>query len=293
MPRLRVHHKTVYEYNRPVEFGEHRLVLRPREGYDLHVEKMKLHIFPEHQIVWMRDVFGNSIAHVNFLKASEELVIDSDLTLTRHQSTHPEDQNPPWEIVYPFEYDPLEQNISNAYQKRTYPGDAPAIKTWLEGHFPDRDHVDALSIGYQLGKIIHEEIKYNRRMEKGVQTPSQTLELKSGSCRDMATLMLDALRELGFAARFASGYLTCQASEAGRASMHAWIEFYLPKFGWRGFDPTIGEPTSIKHIVVGVSDHPRGVMPVSGSFHGTSIDFLQMNANVRIESTPEEMSYSE
>lgn len=290
MTRLRVHHKTTYEYNRPVTFGEHRLVLRPHEGYDLQLERMKLHIFPDHRVVWMRDVFGNSVALVNFLKSAQELVIESDLVLTRVPANHPEDQNPPWQIAYPIQYDPLELGMSQAYMQITYPDDAPAVGIWLSQHFPDRTANDALQLGYRLGKVIHDGIKYNRRMERGVQSPSRTLELKSGSCRDMATLMLDALRQLGFATRFVSGYLTCQASEAGRAAMHAWIEFYLPKFGWRGYDPTIGEPTSFKHIVVGVSDHPRGVMPVSGIFDGTMGDFMQMSANVRIEAYREETS---
>ena len=108
-----------------------------------------------------------------------------------------------------------------------------------------------------------------------MQSPAETLALGSGSCRDMATLMMDAARSLGFAARFASGYLDCPASEAGRASMHAWAEIYLPTLGWRGYDPTLGEPTSLKHLVVGVSNHPRGVMPVSGMFTGASSDYVE------------------
>jgi transglutaminase-like putative cysteine protease len=99
----------------------------------------------------------------------------------------------------------------------------------------------------------------------------------------MATLMMDAGRLLGFAARFVSGYLDCPASEAGRASMHAWAEIYLPTLGWRGYDPTLGEPTSLKHLVVGVSHHPRGVMPISGMFTGASSDYIGMTAQVKIE----------
>jgi transglutaminase-like putative cysteine protease len=99
----------------------------------------------------------------------------------------------------------------------------------------------------------------------------------------MATLMMDAARALGLAARFVSGYLDCPASEAGRAAMHAWTEFYLPALGWRGYDPTLGEPTSLKHVVTGVSNHPRGVMPVSGMFTGDSSDYLEMTASVKIE----------
>ena len=102
----------------------------------------------------------------------------------------------------------------------------------------------------------------------------------------MATLMMEAGRLLGISTRFASGYLDCAASLAGRASMHAWIEAYLPALGWRGFDPTLGEPTSLKHVVTGVSNHPRGVMPVSGMFTGASSDYREMIVSVTTESLP-------
>jgi len=65
--------------------------------------------------------------------------------------------------------------------------------------------------------------------------------------------------------------------------MHAWTEFYLPTLGWRGYDPTLGEPTSLKHVVVGVSYHPRGVMPVSGVFNGAASDYREMTAKVKID----------
>jgi len=93
---------------------------------------------------------------------------------------------------------------------------------------------------------------------------------------------MDAARGLGMAARFASGYLDCPASEAGRAAMHAWTEVYLPIIGWRGYDPTLGEIVSRKHILVGVSHHPRGVMPISGLFTGLTGDYIDMTAQVKI-----------
>jgi transglutaminase-like putative cysteine protease len=134
-----------------------------------------------------------------------------------------------------------------------------------------------------LNKEIHQRIKYQRRDEKGVQSPAQTLESGVGSCRDMATLMMESARSMGIAARFASGYLDCAASSAGRASMHAWAEVYLAEMGWIGYDPTIGETTSEKHVVVGVSNHPRGVMPVSGRYLGSSSEYLEMNVAVGIQ----------
>jgi transglutaminase-like putative cysteine protease len=165
----------------------------------------------------------------------------------------------------------------------SYPDDLNEVRLWL-ARFPEiAAATDAESLLIALCLAITREIKYQRRDIKGVQSPAQTLKLGSGSCRDMATLMMDASRCIGLSARFASGYLDCPASEAGRAAMHAWTEVYLPVLGWRGFDPTIGEPASLKHIVVGVSHHPRGVMPISGLFTGSTSDYIGMNAQVKIE----------
>jgi transglutaminase-like putative cysteine protease len=95
--------------------------------------------------------------------------------------------------------------------------------------------------------------------------------------------MMDAARAIGVAARFASGYVHGEASLAGEASTHAWTEVYLPALGWRGFDPTDGKPTGQRHVVTGVSDHPRGVMPISGAFVGNPADFRDMTVQVRTE----------
>jgi transglutaminase-like putative cysteine protease len=102
----------------------------------------------------------------------------------------------------------------------------------------------------------------------------------------MATLVMDAARALGVAARFASGYLHSQASMDGRGSTHAWTEVYLPALGWRGFDPTTGHAVSPRHVVTGVSNNPRGVMPVSGAFIGTASDYDAMQVTVRTEERP-------
>ena len=117
---------------------------------------------------------------------------------------------------------------------------------------------------------------------RGVQTPLETLKLESGSCRDMATLLLEITRSLAIASRFASGYLDSEASLAGRAATHAWTEIYFPEHGWFGCDPTLGEETSQRHIVSGVSSHPRGVMPISGAYSGPTSSFLGMTVSVKI-----------
>ncbi len=283
MTQFRIQHRTVYTYARPVMLGRHRLVLRPREGHDLHVDKIELTISPAHRLEWTWDVFGNCVAIVDFHGPSEKLEISSDVLLSRSAPFLSPDAPEPWRITYPVVYEVLETTIAAAYQAPSYPDDVDILRTWLAAELPERNPADAEQIFFNLGALIHKKIKYQRRHERGVQTPAQTLQLASGSCRDVATLMMDAARALGVAARFASGYLDCLAAEAGYASTHAWAEVYLPTLGWRGFDPTLGKPTSLRHVVVGVSNHPRGVMPISGVFTGASADYLGMEATVKIE----------
>lgn len=282
MSRLRIQHRSVYSYANPVKLGRHRLVLRPREGHDLRVESMQLVISPAHRLEWIRDVFGNCIAIVDFLAPTKVLEIDSDVLVTRSLPFPLLEEAEPWRVPFPVVYEVLEGTIAAAYQAPTYPDDLEAVRQWLDRFLPERDPHDAEAIMARLCEVIRREIKYRRRHERGVQTPAQTLQLQSGSCRDMATLMMDAARAIGIAARFASGYLDCAAAEAGYAAMHAWTEIYLPTLGWRGFDPTSGQPTSLKHVVAGVSNHPRGVMPVSGMFTGAAADYIGLEATVKM-----------
>jgi transglutaminase-like putative cysteine protease len=286
MSRLRIEHRTEYCYSRPVELGRHRLVVRPREGHDLHVEEMRLEISPAHELVWSRDVFGNSIAIVDFTEATTRLQIVSNVVVCRFTPFPQQEPHVPWRVPFPVTYDPLELAVASAYQMPSYPDDFDVLRQWLDQTLPTRDPEDAEGVVFALGNAVYQQIKYQRRNQRGVQSPGQTLNLASGSCRDMATLMMEAGRVLGVAMRFASGYLDCAASLAGRASMHAWTEAYLPALGWRGVDPTLGEPTSLKHVVTGVSNHPRGVMPVSGMFTGTSSDYDEMVVQVKTEKLP-------
>lgn len=277
--RLRIEHVTTYTYRKPVELHRHRLVLRPREGHDLRVEKMHLHLIPGYHLQWVRDVFGNSIALVDWLEPADTLRIVNDVIVERLTPFPARALHEPWAVPFPPHYDPLETAVVAVYAEPTYPDDVPALKAWLDTG-SSADARDAEGTILALCRRVCAEVKYRRRMERGVQTPAQTLALGSGSCRDMATLLMDAVRVSGVAARFASGYLHGSASQAGQASMHAWAEVYLPTLGWRGFDPTLGDVTSSNHIVTGVSTHPRGVMPVSGSFSGASTDYVGLTVTV-------------
>lgn len=286
MSLLRIIHETTYSYRTPVRFGPHRLVLRPREGHDVRVEEMRLEIAPEFQLEWSRDVFGNSVATACFLAASDHLRIRSEVLL-RQTWPFPMRVERPARIPFPVEFSPEESIVAAAYLATTFPDDVARVKEWVQATLDPHATGDAEAVVAELTRAIRETIKYRRRETKGVQTPTETLTEGSGSCRDMATLMLEALRALGLPARFASGYLDCAASEAGRASTHAWAEAYLPEIGWTGYDPTLGEATSGKHVVTGVSNHPRGVMPVSGTFFDGKGAYLGMQITVQTERLPE------
>ncbi len=282
MLRLAIRHRTRYLYKRKVEFGQHRLVIRPREGHDLVLESFRLEISPAHEITWVRDVFGNSIALVDFTAPSTELDILSDVVLRRIEPFPERRMHEPWLVPWPVAYEPMDAVLANAYLVPTHPEEDRALRDWLAGAFEALPQ-DAEGTMLRLCEVVKRTINYRRRLEKGVQTPAQTLRLASGSCRDMATLLMDCARLLGVAARFASGYLHGTASLAGRASTHAWTEVFLPGLGWRGLDPTLGKATSLQHVTMGLSHHPRGVMPVSGTFDGTSADFAELQVNVHTE----------
>jgi transglutaminase-like putative cysteine protease len=250
-----------------VKFGRHRLVLRPREGHDLRIVAMTLAIEPAHEITWVRDVYGNSLALVDFSAPAARLEIVSEVTVERVGPFPERRFHEPWLVPWPVAYAIEEQPVVDAYRRLSFPDDAPALERWLEDG-PARRPQDAEGMLLELCSRVHATIAYRRRVERGVHSPAETLRGASGSCRDMATLMMDAARVLGIASRFASGYAHSAATLAGHASTHAWTECYLPGLGWRGFDPTSGKPIGLTHVATGVSQHPRGVMPVTGTFAG-------------------------
>ena len=280
MSWLRLTHSTVYEYARPVRLGPHRLVVRPREGHDLRVDSFALRTEPPGAVEWCRDIFGNSVALVEFEVETPRLAIVSEAVLWRTLANP--SPRPPEAEDWPVVYDPLETAVAEAYRAPVYPGDRAAVQAWLEAG-SEPQPTSATQALDRLCQRIRREITYARREEKGVFTPAQTLALRTGSCRDLAALFLEAGRALGLAMRFVSGYLECVASRAGQATTHAWVEGYVPDLGWRGYDATSGQPTTASHIVAGVSNHPRGVMPVSGLYWGEAVKTLGLTVNVRTE----------
>ncbi len=286
MTRFRIVHRTEYQYAAPVKFGLHRLVLRPREGHRTTVRQHHLALQPKARFFWMNDLYGNHVALAEIEEESDRLEIVSEVNMDVVDSLGDE---APMEgsrgsvVALPVVYPLIETAVVDGYLRCNYPDESEAVRGWVNEVLRASPSTSAMGAVIQINRVIHSETGYRRREEAGVQSPAQTLSLRTGSCRDMATLMMEACRTLGIAARFTSGYLDTRASTAGQGSTHAWIEVYLPDCGWCGFDPTLGEQVSSKHIALGASAHPRGVMPVSGIFSGPPGSYLGMKVSVSIQ----------
>jgi transglutaminase-like putative cysteine protease len=261
-------HETCYTYSQPVQFLPHRLVLRPREGHDVRLHSLNLTTSPPSTIRWHRDMLDNSIAHAEFRDRAAELRIHSEFTISVPPSSPA--GLPPIFIPHPSLIAGIEQLVAMPYLQYIYPPEVAQLRDWFAatGLAPAPGKTSA--IFDDLAILIHRVIRYNRREEPGVQSPAQTLAHATGSCRDMAVLMIEISRSLGYPARFVSGYMESETSKVGNGSTHAWAEVFLPEHGWTGYDPSTGARVGPGHIAVGVSHHPRGVMPVSGGFNGLS-----------------------
>jgi transglutaminase-like putative cysteine protease len=281
MQKLRVSHLTEYHYAGQVTLEPHRLLLRPREGHDIRIVSSKLDIKPAHRTRWYRDVYNNNVATITFTGPASHLSIHSEVTLEHYEEAPLDFVVADYAVNYPFHYLPEERPDLVPCQQLSYPADEAALGDWLKQAGFTRGNAETYVLLDNISKHIHGLLDYTVREEPGVQSPSQTLNGGSGSCRDYATLFMEACRYLGLACRFVSGYLHAPGTEAGHAHTHAWAEVYIPGPGWKGFDPTSGELTANRHIPVAVARNPEAVPPVSGSFVG-DVQTPAMTVNVQV-----------
>jgi transglutaminase-like putative cysteine protease len=282
MQRLRIAHLTQYRYSTAVTLGPHRLLLRPREGHDVHIESSKLDISPLPQIKWHRDMFDNSVAVATFLQASDRLTIESEVVIEHYDEAPLDFLVSDYAVNYPFLYSPEEGVDLLPYEQSVYPTDHQALRDWVDGFGFGSGPIETYAMLDRMNRALAGGLTYVKREEPGVQSPGETLARRSGSCRDYAALFIEACRLLGLASRFVSGYLHAPATEKGNAATHAWAEVYLPGPGWKGFDPTSGELTGTRHIAVAVARHPETVPPVAGTFTGPSEPPPVMHVDVQV-----------
>jgi transglutaminase-like putative cysteine protease len=293
MTILTVQHKTSYRYANPVSFGEHRLMFRPRDSHDLRLLDTALTITPPAAIRWLHDVFGNSIAIATFSETARELVFESRFRARHYPLPAQEVAIEPYARHYPFSYSAEEIPDLGRTMERHYPDPEHAIDDWARRFLRAGRHSDTMALLIEITKRIKAEFTYLRRPEMGTQDPVQTLATQSGSCRDYALLMMEAVRSLGFAARFVSGYVYDEklitegtGAVTGGGETHAWVQVYLPGAGWVEFDPTNALIAGRNLIRVAVTRDPSQAIPLSGTFTGAPGDFLGMTVDVTIAAAP-------
>jgi transglutaminase-like putative cysteine protease len=292
---LTVTHRTTYDYAYPVAFGDHRMMFRPRDSHDLRLLGTSLVINPPASIRWLHDVFGNSIAIASFAEMAPQLNVTSSFRAKHYPLGRREVTLEKYAEQYPFGYSADEASDLGRTAERHYPDPEHKIDLWARTFVDVGAHRGTMAILDAMTQAIHDEFSYSRRVEMGTQDPVETLDTRSGSCRDYALLMMEGARSLGFAARFVSGYLydeklVADVTEAlvGGGETHAWVQIYLPGAGWLEFDPTNGLVGGKNLIRVAVSRDPAQAVPLMGSFTGPANAFLGMTVDVQVTAEPDE-----
>jgi transglutaminase-like putative cysteine protease len=284
---LNVRHITDYRYSRPVVLGDHRLMLRPRDSHDLRLIKTNLSFSPPASVRWMHDVFGNSVAIASFSQPAAELRIESDLVLETFAAERPPFAITPDALRYPFVYSADDRIDLGRLLERQYPDPHDRLGSWARG-FVRSNPTDTSALLADLNTGVAAQISYQSRESEGTQTPVETLNRGWGTCRDLAVLLIEAARSLGFGARVVTGYLYRASADGpgaiGAGTTHAWADIYVPGSGWITYDPTNGTIGGMDLIRVAVTRDISQAVPISGSFIGTADSYLGMTVSVTVAS---------
>ncbi len=279
--RVALHHRTQYRYDRAVAFGPQVIQLRPTPHCKTPILSYSLDITPAyHTLNWQLDPHANYLARVLVLEKTQQFAVDVNLVADLSPV------NPFAFFLEPgYESFPLGYNAELTRDLQPFLTAQPAgprMQQFLQTVSRETQGIVAFLVA--LNQRVRDEIAYITRLEHGVQSPEETLLLRTGSCRDSAWLLVEACRHLGIASRFVSGYLIQLASEertsgsgASRsvdsADLHAWAEVYLPGAGWIGMDPTSGLFTAEQHIPLVCTPSAAQAAPVGGTVEAAKVDF--------------------
>jgi uncharacterized protein (DUF2126 family)/transglutaminase-like putative cysteine protease len=272
--RVALNHKTRYRYGKPVWLSPHVVRLRPAPHCRTSIVSYSLKVTPgEHFINWQQDPYSNRLARLVFPKKSSELSFEVDLVADLAVTNPFDFFLEKYAETYPFQYDAILLKELFPYLQTQTAG--PLLQELIRE--VRKENIRTIDYLVGLNQAIQSRVKYLIRIEPGIQTPEETLALRSGSCRDSAWLMVQLLRHLGLGARFVSGYLIQLAPdvkpldgphgpEMDVTDLHAWAEVYLPGAGWIGFDPTSGLLAGEGHIPLACSADPVSAAAITGFF---------------------------
>ena len=290
-----LHHVTRYRYDRRVSLGPQLVRLRPAPHCRTRILSYALRIEPaQHFINWQQDPFANYVARLVVPEPTTAFTVTVDLVAEMAVLNPFDFFLEPSAETFPFDYEPaLRQELAPYLAKaEATPRFAALLASLVPA--PGQRSIDFL---VQLNQRLQQDIRYLIRMEPGVQTPEHTLERAAGSCRDSAWLLVQLLRHLGLAARFASGYLIQlqpdvkaldgpSGAERDFTDLHAWCEVYLPGAGWIGLDPTSGLLAGEGHIPLACTPEPSSAAPVSGAVDESEVAFDHDMRVTRIFESP-------
>lgn len=269
MTRLSIRHETRYAYERPVAFGQHRLLLRPRDSHATRIVEATLTFSPPGDTRWVYDALGNCVCLLQPRGDASELRIVSDLVIERFPAPLSPLAIEDPHTAMPIVYDLADRAVLEPFINPAADDPDGVLLDWVRrlAHHAEEPALDFL---LRINRGIREEFDYRERLEEGCQSPGFTVAHGAGTCRDFAWLMVEALRRMGYAARFVTGYLYSpnKTGVRGAGATHAWCEIFLPGLGWLEFDPTNGLAESSALIPVGVSRTPTEASPISGMILG-------------------------
>ncbi len=280
MPRLRIRHETRYDYARPVRFGPHRLLVRPRDTHAIRIREAFLTLSPPGDVRWSYDAFGNSVCWFTPQGEASSLTIVSELEIERFPTPLA-----PLRVTDPKSATPVDYDLTDRVVLAPFiapaSDDVAGLMPWLREQ-SGASGEPALEFLLRLTWVIHSGFAYQARWQEGTQSPQETLQRRAGTCRDFAWLMVEGLRRLGYAARFVTGYLhSPDGGVRGDGATHAWCEVFLPGLGWMEFDPTNGLAESSSLIPVAISRTPQEAAPITGAIFGEPGD-SSMYVNVEV-----------
>jgi transglutaminase-like putative cysteine protease len=287
MPKVSIRHLTAYRYRNPVALGEHRMMLRPLESYDQRLISAEITITPEPAALRnVHDVFGNCVSIARFAGRTDRLSVESRMTLEHTPQPAFDLDGEAYAGALPFVYSPEDLPDLARSIERHHEDPGGEVEAWARRFVRRVGPTSLRTLLSDMTHAIHGEFTYGTRLSGAPQAPLETLELRTGSCRDFAMLMIEAVRSLGLAARFVSGYVYSSSRKAGgRAGgghTHAWVRVFLPSCGWVEFDPTNGIVGNADLVRVAIARDPRQATPLHGTWAGLASDYLGMDVEVEV-----------
>ena len=280
MPIFRIHHITKYTYNRPVKESMNEIKIFPFNCAEQEILQHDITITDNPDVQTFTDYWGNKTGVFNLLVPHNVMSIESKLILrtTAPQQVHVNFQSGFEELAneMKFELRLIELSMTDTISAQSGI-DAIAAKIAPPG-------TSVATVVQNCSEYIFKQFKYIKGITNIETTVNQILEHQSGVCQDFAHLMLQVLRTLHIPSRYVSGYICPNKNGMrGEGATHAWVEAWIPDYGWAGIDPTNNTWVTNNHVKLAVGRHFNDCTPVKGTFKGLAKQTLSVYVSIGYE----------